>query len=181
VAFRNDYLEAKWSVNPTKNATVMLCQYCEGLTLDKLLVLAKKNEAELFYECEYFPRNASCSYSHHPSFKSLLRSSRYGCELCHAIWREFWHTGDLMDQIKVRSDLGLDTSVRICIAIKDKDFSAERDKQPFDRLLVRVGFDEDDGSDYDMVDETNERTNEGLGEYPPGCSSDRADEDGADY
>jgi hypothetical protein len=55
VAFRNDYLEAKWSVNPTKNATVMLCQYCEGLTLDKLLVLAKKNEAELLYECEYFP------------------------------------------------------------------------------------------------------------------------------
>jgi hypothetical protein len=81
----------------------------------------------------------------------------------------------------VRSDLNLDTSVRICIAIKDKDISAERDKQPFDRLLVSVGFDEDDGSDYDMVDETNERTNEGPGDHPPGCSSDRADEDGAEY
>jgi hypothetical protein len=81
----------------------------------------------------------------------------------------------------VRSDLNLDTSVRICIAIKDKDISAERDKQPFDRLLVSVGFDEDDGRDYDMVDETNERTNEGPGDRPPGCSSDRADEDGAEY
>lgn len=111
----------------------MLCQYCEGLTLDKLLVLAKDHEAEEYYIYEDFPSNASCSYSHHPSFKSLLRSSRDGCELCHAIRTEFEQTSDLIDQIKARSDLGLDTSVRICIAVKDKE-SEEPDKQLFDRF-----------------------------------------------
>jgi hypothetical protein len=51
-------------------AAVMLCKYCDGLTLDKLLDLAKFHEADDEYIFEDFPKGASLSSGDHPSFTS---------------------------------------------------------------------------------------------------------------
>jgi hypothetical protein len=51
-------------------AAVMLCKYCDGLTLDKLFDLAKFHEADDEYIFEDFPKEASLSSGHHSSFTS---------------------------------------------------------------------------------------------------------------
>jgi hypothetical protein len=112
----------------------MLCQFCEDLTVEELIELDKEDQKSEYYGSGFATR--AC-YAHHPTFDSLLLSAQEGCEFCAAIYNEF-RAANLLKDIAKKKEFGLDTSVKICISIPNKEWQQDPG-QIYDRILAGVG------------------------------------------
>jgi hypothetical protein len=144
----------------------MRCNYCENLTLDKLLELARleieKNTPHHFRDrysrgwgSEIFPQDSY--YSHHSSYSQLHTSSEDGCEICQIFYSQFegrptdvsapdgsaWPTlGHLFRDNEAK---GIPTDIRV--AIDSHNFTWRNNEQlditVLDCFMVQVGRHQD--------------------------------------
>ncbi|KAH7068564.1 heterokaryon incompatibility protein-domain-containing protein [Paraphoma chrysanthemicola] len=122
----------------------MRCQYCDDLTIDQLLDIQKAHMNDEYYLFKDFP---DLSYEHHPSFQSLVESSKEGCDICQAIVDAIVTDRKCFAEIIERLTHNLDTSVGIHLDLNNKE-SELPEMQVFDRLLIKIGFEaeQSDGS-----------------------------------
>ncbi|KAG4431636.1 hypothetical protein IFR05_012878 [Cadophora sp. M221] len=126
----------------------MLCSYCEELTIEKLIELYKRFAADILYSMKCFPDEF---YTHRTSFQSLSESAGDGCEICQAFMDAITSDRRCMAEIVRRVGNGMDTTVKIHIELNNKD--SETPLQVFDRLLVKIGWDEDCISNFGSLPE----------------------------
>lgn len=132
----------------------MLCKYCDGLSINCLLELAK---VEFKPEGLSFPRKAY--YEHHASYQDLVQSARDGCELCDFIYNEFREISlpGLRRVIDASEEVTMDeaatalkiSDVKFCIETDIWRYTSLQDCRLLDKILVKVGKPFGAFDDYD--------------------------------
>ncbi|KAF4638005.1 hypothetical protein G7Y89_g91 [Cudoniella acicularis] len=136
---------------------MMLCQFCEGLTIQTLFEIAQKQINTITDNHQFYNFPLDVYYKHQPSYSSLLRSAQNGCELCGFIQQEFknfpirrkrkvegsaW-IADIEAEVFEKQEDDLPTDIRICLTSSYCfDHSNPKELSMFDTLLVQAG-DED--------------------------------------
>ncbi|CZR67905.1 uncharacterized protein PAC_17804 [Phialocephala subalpina] len=81
----------------------MLCQYCEGITLETLIHLNKEDQKYEFHTLRDFATIEY--YSHYLTFDSLIIAAQQGCDFCAAIYTEFRVANLLKDVAEKKEEL----------------------------------------------------------------------------
>jgi hypothetical protein len=130
---------------------IMRCQYCEGLTLEKLFRIAKeeieKNSPHHFrYRDEDTPESSvfpqAGYYSHQPSYSWLQQSAELGCDICKVIYSYYKQKRPNLDRFFRRYEAeGNATDIRIAVDRRNYwEPDPEAEMTVLDTFMVQVGY-----------------------------------------